>query len=382
MAVFGFAFSEKIERMNYEQKRNLHFLQIIRNYYCILHKNTLSFKALPHIFMQKENTSNQQKFIDRIKTALPKNYSLVNELADLLGVSNDSAYRRIRGETSFTIDEIIKICERYKISFDSFCTSETGVVNFSYNRFLSNTESFNDYITDLLNALKRILSAKEKEIIYAAADIPIFHQFKFQELGIFKMFYWMKSTLNVPELEDKKYTPSLVDKDLIEKGKQIFEVYSKIPSIEIWSDLTIISTLKQIDYYYESGLFTTKDDAVNLCDALIILLENIQQETEHSTKASVAGYENNYYVYNSDVDIGNNCILVKTDGIKTVFLRNYTFNSMFTTNAAFCDETELWLKGFIKKSTLISGVSEKHRFRFFNNAREKVIALKEKIKGQ
>jgi hypothetical protein len=40
-------------------------------------------------------------------------------------------------------------------------------------------------------------------------------------------------------------------------------------------------------------------------------------------------------------------------------------NSLATANPQFCEETEHWLKNLEKKSTLISGVSEKLRYKFF-----------------
>jgi len=329
--------------------------------------------------MEKKAISNQQLFLESIKKILPSNISLVNELSDLLEISVDSAYRRIRCETTFTFDEIIKICNHYNISFDSFRLSDKGIVSFKYNLPLSNIENFSDYIKWILEALKKMNLSKEKEIVYVADDIPIFQLFKFPELAAFKIFYWMKSVVNVTEFEGKKYDPSLISDNIMADGKQIFSLYEKIPSTEIWSDSTISSAIKQIEYYFEAGFFSKKEDALQLCKVLEDALLDIQEQAEHSTKAAVAGFENNFIVYNSDIEIGNNCIFANYDGTKSVFLRYHTFNSMVTTNAEFCHETEQWLKGMIKKSTLISGVSEKQRYQFFRKAQEQIESLKERI---
>jgi hypothetical protein len=329
--------------------------------------------------MQKNVETNQVKFIERIKQAFPPNLSLVNELADLLEISTDSAYRRIRSETTFSFDEIIKLCNQYKISFDSFCLNESGSVNFNYTLLLSSIESFKEYISGILDDMKQIGKVQDKEIIYAAEDIPIFHLFKFPELAAFKMFYWMKSVLNVPEFDGKKYNSQLVDESIMNDGKQILDIYTRTPCTEIWSDRTISSIIKQIDYYFESGLFSGKADALRLCDILSDAIKDIQGQAERSTKASVAGFENNFVLYKSDVEMGNNCILVNAAGIKNVYLRHHTFNSMVSSNAAFCSETEQWLKGLMKKSTLISGVDERQRYQYFRNAQDKIENLKKKI---
>ena len=61
----------------------------------------------------------QGGFFQVIKDHLPGHISLVDELADTLEVSNDSAYRRIRGETSLTFDEIAILSIKYGVSIDN-----------------------------------------------------------------------------------------------------------------------------------------------------------------------------------------------------------------------------------------------------------------------
>lgn len=329
--------------------------------------------------MVKKSDSQQQLFINRIKQSFPATHSLVDELSDLLELSTDSAYRRIRGETAFTLDEIIKICNAYRISFDTFCAQEIGSVNFNYSVLPDQQSGMVDYLQRILTDMKTIDHAPEKEIIYAAEDIPIFHHFKFPELAAFKFFYWMKSVMNAKELEGKKYDPALVAPEIFELGKQILEIYKRVPSIEIWSERTIISIVKQIEYYHEAGLFSKKGEAMRICDVLNSALENICTQAEKTSKADVAGLEGNYTLYFSDVEVGNNCILVNIPGIKRVYLQYHTFNNMITTNGIFCNETELWMKGLMKKSTLISGVSEKQRNKYFIKAKDQIENLKAKL---
>ncbi len=79
--------------------------------------------------------------------------------------------------------------------------------------------------------------------------------------------------------------------------------------------------------------------------------------------------------------IGNNCILVTTGEIKGAYLSFHTFNAMFTSNANFCNETDLWLKNLIRKSNLISGVAEKQRYRYFKRVDDSLKKLITKIEN-
>ena len=52
---------------------------------------------------------------------------------------------------------------------------------------------------------------------------------------------------------------------------------------------------------------------------------------------------------------------------------------MMTMNPDFCEEVDDWMENLIKKSVLISGVSEKMRYQFFNKIFNKLNALKRGI---
>ena len=67
---------------------------------------------------KKTDFEMQEVFIKHLKQVVPANVSLVDDIADLLKISNDSAYRRLRNETELSLDETYKICKHYKISID------------------------------------------------------------------------------------------------------------------------------------------------------------------------------------------------------------------------------------------------------------------------
>jgi len=331
------------------------------------------------------NNSLQIQFLNKIKDIIPATHSLVDELADLLEISNDSVYRRMRGETALTLEELSKISSHYKISFDMFSDQATETVTFSYNS-LTAGGGFKQYLLSILNDMIKINRAENKQIIYAAIDVPIFHHFNYPELAAFKMFYWMKAVINEPLFEGKKFDTSIIDKELTEIGKQIYLNYSTIPSIEIWTAETINSLLKQIEFYWESGLFQSKTDALTVCSQVESEIKLIQKQAETGNKAisekNGEEQENTFTLYHSEIEIGNNCILVTKGDIRNVYLSFHTFNKIVTGNPRFSGETQLWLNNLMRKSILISGVSEKQRYQFFKRMMDKISALYKKIENQ
>lgn len=336
----------------------------------------------------KSNHIIQQRFLQKLKEIIPPNYSLVDELADLLQVSTDSAYRRIRGETAVSMDEVVKLCQHYKIPLGLLGADATDGVTFNYRLVSDHTQSFKDYLTKLLADLQKIKSAEPKQVIYAAADVPLFHHFNYPEQAAFKFFYWLNSVSNLPTLDGKAFTPSIIPEELMELGKQVYDVYCDIPSIEIWTEESAHSTMKQIDYYWEAGLFERQEDAVLVVEQLAEMLKDIQQMAKRGTKKQEApvtrkkdGEKDNFIMYHSEIQIGNNNILVQVGDTKVNYLRHQTFNYLYTTNTKFCNETEVWLSNMIRKSVLISGVSEKQRYQFFKGIQKNVADLLAKVKS-
>jgi hypothetical protein len=333
---------------------------------------------------KKSEESAQIVFMQRVKSVLPSSISLVNELSDLLKISNDSAYRRIRGESALTIEEITLLCKHFKLSFDSFINNRSEhSVTFSYQPFNGNANSFALYLQNMKTNLETVLKypSDQQQIIFAAEDVPIFHHFAHPDLTTFKLFYWDKSILNAPGFEDKKFELVSTDPLLKELAKEIYELYAKIPCIEIWTDNTVNSTLKQIEFYWDSGVFLSKEDALLICGEVNQMLLRICRQAELNVKLDLhnkpVGIENSYLLYHSDVMIGNNCILTQMGNSKETYISYHTFNSMATTNDTYCNETEWWLKNLIRKSNLISGVGEKQRYRYFkiiDDALKKLIA--------
>lgn len=323
----------------------------------------------------------QEQFIQRVRTAVPANVSFVDELADLLKLSTDSAYRRIRCETLFNIEEITLICKHFRVSFDPEVHHMSNKVTFDYLKLDDKKENFKLWLLYIATDVKKIGTSMNNQIIYGADDVPIWHHFFDKELTAFKLFYWLKSILNAPEFAEHNYDPSLIDEEMVASAQEMLMNYNQINSVEIWTEDTLNSNLKQVEYFWESGFFNSKQDALRMCDLFLEELNLVLKKAAKSSKLIEKGQseKENFKLYKSEVMIGNNSILANIGSTKIAYVSNNTFNMMSTTSADFVHENELWLNNLLRKSTLISGVAEKQRNQFFRILRDKVDAVKQKI---
>ena len=78
----------------------------------------------------------QSSFLEQIRSKLAPNLSFVDELAELLSISRDSAYRRIRGETVLSLDEVAVLTKHFSVSVDDFLSPSNDRVSFQAGAFL------------------------------------------------------------------------------------------------------------------------------------------------------------------------------------------------------------------------------------------------------
>lgn len=323
----------------------------------------------------------QEVFIKHLKQVVPTNVSLVDDIADILNISNDSAYRRLRNETELSLDETYKICKHYRISVDSVFSNNGDSVTCNYIKLTDSADNFESYLNSLLTQLLRLQKSEDSKIVYAAEEIPIFHSFFSKELAAFKLFYWQRSVLNIPEYQTKKFDWDSIPEKQLQIAREIHQTYLEVPSIEIWTDETIQTTIKQIEYYFESGAFKEKEDTITVLLELKKMMQAIQGYAEHENKKKAPNVATPFSLYNSDLVIGTNCIHINVGGIVFSYISFNTLNSLTTGNQQFCEEIEHWTKNLIKKSTLISGIAEKQRFQFFSKAYKAIDQCIERVKN-
>jgi hypothetical protein len=324
----------------------------------------------------------QDQLFEMIRLKIDPNISFVHDLSELLGISYDSAYRRIRGEKELALEEIKAICFHYNISMDTLLNMKSG--NIIFNSLAIGEEGFtiSDWLKSLLVMIKEINVCKQKEIIYAAKDLPVFYYFEFPEIAAFKIYFWHKTLIPESDYQNRLFTLE-PEEELYRSGLELLSYYIKVPVIEIWSEETISSILRQIEYCFVSGFFKKREDIFRLCDVMDDWLNHIQQQAEFGFKFKVGttpdGIADSYKLYNNEVLVTNNTIFVTMDGKEATYYTYNVINQLITTNPAFCGQVEKTLRNLMKNSTLISGTSSKERNRFFNILHEKVRTLRIRI---
>ncbi|MGW8316412.1 MAG: helix-turn-helix domain-containing protein [Bacteroidales bacterium] len=325
----------------------------------------------------------QQRLFQEIKEKVPSTHSFVHEIADILGLSYDSAYRRIRGDKEISLEELYKLTLKFNLSLDNIFSVQSQEVCFQCAPLNCQSFKVKDWLSLVLHNTREISEAREKEIIYAAKDVPVFHYFQIPEIAAFKIFFWEKTLFQFPEYDDLYFRLDEIDPEVIRIGQQALFYATKIPAKEIWNQDTFNIMLRQIEYYWISGIIRKKDDALNLIDKVDLWIRHIHKQAEQGTRLmfeqSSGGIENSFQFYENDVVLSDNTILVNTDGKTTVYLTFNVLSLLVTHNSSFAGHISKFLNGLLKKSNLISLYGARDRNRFFNTLSHSIETLKNRI---
>lgn len=325
----------------------------------------------------------QLQLFDTIRDQLPEHVSLVDEVADILEISNDSAYRRIRAEKPISLYEVKRLAANFNISLDQLTGSKTGTITFNANFLDGENYSFIQWLEQLLQFTTVAEKAEEVEVIFILNELNIFHIIQFPEICAFKLFFWQKSNLDFDALRDIKFSTDNISEELIKLAEEISNKYVRLKTIEFTTAENLNSFLKQVLYYSEAGYFESRDDALKLCERLHELVNHQQKQAELGFKypygRPAVGNENSFRLYHNDIILADNTTMIKTKDGGTTFITSNAINLLQTYSQAFFDYNYKWGMNLLSKSVPISGTAEKERNRFFRNLREQIDSVIEKL---
>lgn len=323
-------------------------------------------------------------FLEKVKLKIDEKHSLVDVITDLLEISKDSAYRRMRGDTELSFDETVILANHFRVSLSEVAGHTENSAVFHRQSFIKTLDNYRDYMKNSLAQLQQIASQKNHMMYYQAKDIPAFYHFALPKMGAFKMYVWLKSVYGIDKINDENYSMSMIPQDLLDLAKQQWEVFSRINTTEIWSETTIRSIANQIEYYYEAGFFSSKEEALDICDEFKMMMKIIYKQALNGRKVHANNMEvfssASYSMYFHEILLMDNHILAEIGENNIIYFIPYAgINYLSTADPDLTNDMKEFMTSQIKKSASIDNISEKERNKFFIRIKNKIDQLREKI---
>ncbi|MEM7084690.1 MAG: hypothetical protein AAF489_00820 [Bacteroidota bacterium] len=315
----------------------------------------------------------QEQFIRQIQARIPENHSIIDDVAAVLNISYDAAYRRINSRTSLSLEDGITLAKHYKISLNKlYEVGDQNTIMAEKSNPIRSAADLENYFTNSYKSIEPLTKLKSASIIYSAKDIPIFYTLTNSILTKYKFYVWLKFLNEDGAMERMTFEAFLnvIPSSLLNSALELSQMYSYINVVEFWNDNTVNGTLQQILYYFDSNLLS-KTMALQVCEDLKKVVDHVE---EQAIKQVITNSKNNasYDLYKSDLLTMSNTVMVKTQHHK-LFFTPFTVLSYFRiSHPPTCEEMHSFFKKQMKNSKLLINSGEKDRSQFFNRMRQKI----------
>ncbi|MFN7301897.1 MAG: helix-turn-helix domain-containing protein [Bacteroidota bacterium] len=303
-----------------------------------------------------------------LRAGIPANRNAAQTVADVLDISLDAAYRRLRGQSPLTLEEGMKLAAALGLSLDALAASGKGQIVFELEAAADDHDSRTSNLERLLQMGKALAEDPEARIVHTQEDIIPFRMYGYRQLRAFKHYHWERLYADDTA---SRFDPATENLQRDEAAAGIYRLYMRIPSLEVWSEYSLDSTLRQIRYDMETGHFSSAKDALEVTADLHLLLDDLQEQARTGRKHR----ENDFQLFWSEIAVFNGSLMLYAKGFQRVYAGHHTMHYLSTSNLDYCRQTEQWNDLLLRRSLNLTGYAEKLRYRFFSLLKQRVKAL-------
>lgn len=306
-----------------------------------------------------------EELINILKDRVPKKVNSAEFLMDILSIGREAAYRRLRGDVQFTLDEATLICKELNISLDLLMgIQQVDKYAFHMNALLSE-DSIDNYITMLGNILESMEIIKDEKLHLYSAHRTMPQAFLYNYELISKIFiYILQYQFNSQHAQTKKLSDIILPQEVFTaQKKSTLSVHNQNSTLIL--DKHIFFDYIEIVKYFESLGMISEAEIKTIKTELLCLIDDMENCAK--TGKSLNGKLMNMYISHISFDCSYTC--VDSEHFQVSSLGIYCVNYL-TTESPILNKGQLtWIKSLIRFSTLISVANELMRNNFFNTQR-------------
>ena len=318
------------------------------------------------------------KLFEEIQKKLPKNVLLVEAVADALDISNDAAYRRLKGKTNLSFDEALLLAKEHNISINNlYELSADNTFYVEKKSFLKSKEGLVAFYKNETKSILRFSRFTDSKIVVGAKQIPIYH-IPFNSLySKFRIFLYLRLSVNGSTPLLKNLSSFHIEQDVYKASKKFKDAFEDINVEEVWSEATIHNCLNQLYYFYKINI-VNREEALLMCVEIKEMMKKIEVKAVNGFWNGSAKSEYNLY-YNKLLTL-NNMVYLSSENKKLALILYDGLSHVEIEDASVCNEIERYFEKVVDFSSKISGNVEVARSLFFSSMYEKIEALERQIK--
>lgn len=328
----------------------------------------------------------QRAFLEEILKQFPKKVQAVEALQKLLGKEKNAIYRRIKGDAVLTPDELFLLAQHFQVSVDQLIAQNSQQYLFTFINNFGNINAFEDWLTQIHANIKELSELPNLQAYYATIGLPLYLYCMSPKLLAFRLYVFGLSSWNLEYYKTQNFKFDLLSEESAAKAKAFAEIYTQVPTKEIWNHGIIDNSQHPIETLCMMGKFANPEDALVLCDEMLFVLQHAQNMAAEGVKFMPAHSSQQeglqeFDLYYNEFPNAEDFIYTTSDLGDHIFSSFGSPNYLISADAEFCSYTKNWFHNSFNHSISISKHSLKNRKQFFNMLEKKVLASRKRIEN-
>jgi len=315
----------------------------------------------------KDSKNVREAYVKKILNTIPVNIKPVDYLMDVLNISRESVYRRIRCQVPFSFDEVIELSLKLNFSVEDLIPSESkdkAIFHFQEEMNTNPEESFLKTLRVYYSAILKEYEAKQRKAILSINHLWIIYILDYENLFRFFYYKYMHGLYSL-SLNFSLNDVTIPDEVLDLKNEISDKLQHVGNNTYIIDKHVFYNTIKEIQYFYRRGLITKAE--------LLLLKYDLSDMIEYTENQIIKGITDAgapHFFYLSSLSVYSNSSYVEFDDTFQSFFYEYDLNLLVTENQVLCSAHKKWLESLKKYSVLISASNEALQMKFFREQRK------------
>ncbi len=316
-----------------------------------------------------------EAFVEVLMKKIPKKTQLANFIAETLSIEKETAYRRLRGVSMFTFNEVAILAHKLNFSVDEIIinteksTPITDMMLKSY--YADKNEDIKENELNSENYVEIFAQQPDSKFGMALKSIPFPVLLPYDNISKYYKFKYVQH-------ENNPSNPTLFkdiklngwDSNNMEAAYYMFHQINH--TIYIWDKKIIPIIVDDIKYFKSLGLMDNTDIQA-IQKELLLLMDDLEAT---ASKGVFEDTGKKCDIYISDEDIDSTYTYFWSEKLCLSVLITHLFYAIMSyNNKSKCKEAIDWITSMKSNSTLISGTGGKERVLFFNQQRDIIETL-------
>lgn len=236
--------------------------------------------------------------IDQIKQRIDG--SPADILADILPLSKEAIYRRLRGEVLFSLDEAVIVARELNISLDTIGTKEDNFCTFELTMPPFETDAAKAYVESIKKLTNIIEEYKQEGVMFYQIRPSLPPQFVWGYDNLLK-FYYLRWLYLARGLEPfvKQFASIALPDTLLDGIAKFVPIMNSFDTTILLSELAFEYLLKEINHFHSLNILN-KDDIILITNDLHVFINDLEKLTAKGQRPE--GNKFNIYLIDSIQD--------------------------------------------------------------------------------